>query len=91
MSVPELPATCRSCQAPIRWVTTTAGRRMPIDPTPSPGGNVVLREDHLAAVLAGDVLDAARAADVPTYLSHFATCPHAAKYRDRKEIERARR
>lgn len=28
------PARCSSCDAPIRWITTPAGRKMPLDPEP---------------------------------------------------------
>ena len=38
---------CRSCGAPIFWVITPKGRRMPVDPTD---------------------------------ISHFATCPEAARW-----------
>jgi hypothetical protein len=73
---------CRSCGAPIRWTRTEKGRRMPIDPEPVPEGNIVLRELDEATPLALSVPPAAFP-DEPRYLSHFATCPDAAKHRRR--------
>lgn len=42
---------CRSCQKAVRWVDTVAGRKMPLDPDPTPRGNVVLGWDYRARVL----------------------------------------
>lgn len=83
---------CRSCDAPIRWVTSAAtGRAMPLDLEPTPAGNVMLHgggEEEAAAVaevLATDRLTRARAlaaaGTLDLYLSHFATCPDAATHR----------
>lgn len=75
--------SCRSCGAPIRWARTVgAGKSMPLDAEPSADGNVQLVGPHEAAVvLAGLDLYAAQQAGVPLYVSHFATCPHAANHR----------
>lgn len=70
-------STCRSCGAPILWVKTEAGKRMPIDAKPE--RRVVL--DPLAVRLGADELTA-RVVD--TYVSHFATCPNAAQHRKAK-------
>ncbi len=45
MSVP-----CSSCGAPIIWIKTPKNKSMPLDATPNPDGNVVIREG-LAVVL----------------------------------------
>ena len=37
--------TCRSCGAGLRFVRTTAGRAMPCNPIPDPGGNVAARQN----------------------------------------------
>lgn len=59
--------TCRSCQAPIIWVTSaTTKRPMPLDAKPEK--RVVVDEHHV-----GRVVDA--------YVSHFSTCPNAAQHR----------
>jgi hypothetical protein len=83
-------ASCSACLAPIRWVLTEGDKRMPIDPTPSPDGNVVpVRRDDgsiRARVLTGDQLPAQRTAWVP----HHRTCPHADDFRRRKRAAAVR-
>lgn len=70
-------AKCRGCGAEIIWAFTADGHRMPLDAKFE--GRFVLdrhkRDD-------GTLLASARA----TYLSHFATCPQADKFRKRKAI-----
>lgn len=70
-------AQCRSCDAPIRWVLTTNGRRMPLDAKAVPNGNC-----YLVGVKRGTpiVEVCAKPEDVPEreplrYVSHFTTCP----------------
>ena len=65
-------SNCRSCGAEIRWVLTTAGRRMPVDAEP-----------HLVMVSTGETLltDGPLVKPAYGYTSHFATCPHAAQHR----------
>lgn len=74
-------ASCSACGAPIRWATTTKGRRMPIDPDPHPQGNIIL--EHLgegvapiAHVNAGPIEGG--------YRSHFVTCPNADDFRRKR-------
>jgi hypothetical protein len=83
---------CRhpDCAAPIRWGITTAGKRMPVDVAPSPEGNLSLEETRGGRgpniyALAGEELAEARAAGERLYLSHFATCAHAAEFRTRRQ------
>ena len=67
---------CKSCGKRIDWyVVAASGKRMPIDPEPAPNGNV--RVDVVANAV--EVVPAG--SHVPLYLSHFATCPSAAKHR----------
>lgn len=67
---------CRSCDAPIFFAqSATTGALIPFDAEPVPGGSHII-----------DALGFARAASEsyeaqPTYVSHFATCPNAAKHR----------
>lgn len=70
--------SCRSCGAPVRWVRTEAGRRMPINPDPDPAGNLVLDVTGLA-------VQVDPTATGPKYTSHFATCPEAARHRKPKQ------
>lgn len=76
---------CTSCGAPIRWVVTKRGRRMPLDPDQnSERGNVkpcTVGGETVWAVLAGNELASARANHEELYVSHFATCPNAAAHR----------
>ena len=79
---------CRSCFQPIRWVETENGKRMPLDPDPVPGGNVIIdREGVGQAPPVVRVLSSAGQtmigfdAELLTYVSHFATCPNAADHR----------
>ncbi|HEX7277897.1 MAG TPA: hypothetical protein VF244_11025 [Acidimicrobiales bacterium] len=70
-----MPA-CRSCNAPVRWIKTVAGKAMPLDPAPNPDGNVVI-EDGVARVVGPE-------AEGERWMTHWATCPSAAKHRKPK-------
>ncbi len=83
-----MTARCRSCRAPIRWADVN-GRAMPLDPEPTPDGNVVITLVHHE----GSSLERAEARvltareqrllhpDRTRYRSHFATCPNARRHR----------
>jgi len=76
-------ATCRSCRMPIRWVMTANGKRMPLDPSPDPEGNVwiVGMEEGVPSVEVALTADAVPA-NVPfRYVSHFVTCPDRDSWR----------
>jgi hypothetical protein len=74
-------AACRSCRAPIRWVETERGRRMPLDLAPytgdDPRGLFVLREAGRLALAATPAM----AELEPVYRTHFVTCPNAKQHR----------
>ncbi len=86
---------CSSCQAKIIWARSLSGKKIPIDGTPlrelperELGIFVLLRRsgspDPLAMPLVGVgplSLQAARDHQVPLFVSHFATCPHADEHR----------
>lgn len=82
------PRACRSCGAPIRWAVNPAtGKQIPFDAAESPDGTHLLvpvpvgldRADRWTAVY---VPPARReAVKDPRFVSHFATCPDAAKFR----------
>jgi len=65
---------CRDCDEPIRWVITTAGKTMPVDPVPHPEGNVLLTPDGLTCRVLGPLDRLEQRRIHPLYLSHFATC-----------------
>jgi hypothetical protein len=77
---------CRSCGAPLRWVTSDAsGAAMPLDAAPTSAGNVVLETDLLggesAVVLGPDAADTARDAGEELWMPHWKTCPDAERWR----------
>ncbi len=71
-----MSATCSTCNAPVLWVWTALGKKMPLDAEPNERGNIGL-DAHGFAV----VLDMFSASDVVRYTSHFASCPQAAQHR----------
>lgn len=76
-------STCRSCHAPVVWAVTTRGKRIPLDPAPVEHGNIVLgvsgRSDPIAIVVPAEQI---LLADGPRFISHFATCPNSARWRN---------
>lgn len=74
---------CSSCDQPVRWVLTVAGKRMPLDPMPHPMGNVVFAITGSKAVV-----QVVSNQDLPTpgvsFRSHFATCPDGPAHRRSK-------
>lgn len=76
-------SVCRSCGAPVRWVTvaSTVGtwpyKAMPVDAEAVEGGNVEVAANGLAIVHGQPELDP----QGPRYVSHFATCPQAGEWR----------
>lgn len=61
--------TCRSCNAPVLWVETESGKRMPLDAEP----------ERRFVLEAGTSPMRARLRN--TYVSHFSTCPQAERWR----------
>lgn len=82
--------TCGSCNAPIFWGITAAGRRMPIDLDPNPDGNVHIisfADDgtpHVEIRSGASLLDEPAVANSGPYMPHFAGCPNAALHRQRR-------
>lgn len=76
--------SCASCGARILWCVTPAGRRIPVDADPVPGGNLRLAGQPggtTQATVAGAAVDLFDGDDGSRYVSHFATCPHASEHR----------
>jgi hypothetical protein len=61
-------AKCSSCNADILWGVTDNGKRMPLSVRSLDPNRYSLVGDRIIGV-------------GPTYLSHFADCPNAAKHR----------
>lgn len=72
-------AVCLSCRAPIVWVTSVKGKKIPCDAktrafVPCPRGTVVTdARNGVGLVVAG--------AGVNLYTPHWATCPYAGQHR----------
>jgi len=76
---------CRSCKAPIIWAVTKTGKRMPVDETPTKGGNIILgmrwQLPPIAHVQTEQQLALLRERGEVLYVSHFATCKQGKKWR----------
>ena len=70
----EPETVCRSCGAPIRWVKTRTGKSMPVDFAGE--RRMVERERRHDPRLIDPVFEMR-----DTYVSHFATCPDAKRWR----------
>lgn len=80
-------ASCDSCEAPIDWTVTEAGKRMPVDAGEREDGNVIVtagtrngRPVLLSRAVTGGELPMPGERRTT---SHFATCPDRDKWRDR--------
>lgn len=77
--------TCRGCGKQILWTKTAAGRNMPCDPTViwfTPEGGPETFVTPEGRVLRGR---RDRRGEMMGYISHFATCPAAKRFRREKE------
>lgn len=81
---------CEHCHAPLLWLTTDAGKRMPVDADPRPDGNVV-RIGKAAGVLGPQKAAAARSAGTPLWLHHVVSCPHADRWRSKPAARPSRK
>jgi hypothetical protein len=95
VSTPE-PAKCKSCGAPVEWVLTEKGKWMPVDFQRALTGNILLSQRAVGQPAtaiyqsAEEIETLKRQAQARgeawqgLFVSHFATCPSAAKHRKRK-------
>jgi hypothetical protein len=75
-------AECRSCKARIVWAVTEAtGKRVPIDLVDRPDGNLVYTSPPEVDPPTVRYLRKDEEYDGTRFVSHFATCPHAAQHR----------
>lgn len=72
---------CRSCNEPIRWITTSGGKHMPVDYDPHDGGNILLWPDGRSKQCEPGGPREGIPAEATLHYSHFATCPHADRHR----------
>ena len=71
---------CKSCHRAILWAVTEKGRRVPLDPEPTPEGRFMLEGETAINIGQAHLADG-----IPRYDSHFASCPHAGAWRRRNE------
>lgn len=73
---------CKSCQAPVTWLHTESGLRIPVDVQPVADGNIRIIGD--VAHVVGATIDLLDDTDDGTrYVSHFVSCESAAEWRKR--------
>ena len=77
--------TCRGCGAPIIWIKTASGKAMPCDAKPvmywrdvCGPERIVTKDGH---VVTGRLMGDALSPTGTGYISHFATCPAADRFR----------
>lgn len=75
-----MSAQCRSCGDPIEWAVTILKKRIPINVTPDPKGNIVLLRNTNPPT----ALYAKRDEPGDRYTSHFAKCPDRIAWRQKK-------
>lgn len=67
-------AVCRTCRAPIRWVTTKNQKAMPLDAEPNPEGNVLIIDGIAEVMKKGE--QSLLHQDQQRWMPHFSTCPN---------------
>lgn len=88
-----MSARCGSCDAPIVWASTHAGRNMPLDAQPcaeptslrawrDPAGTIHVRD--IDGIGSTEI-----PADARNATSHFATCPNAGQHRRKKQASKS--
>ena len=70
---------CRTCKAPILWVTMESGKKNPLDPKAVKGGNIQTLLDRETGETTAWVVTADAA--VYAHVSHFTTCPDAGLFK----------
>jgi len=78
-----MTTVCSKCHAPIVWVFTESGKRMPLDPLPVANGTVVYAgagPDRVRVLKKSDE-DDLFLRGLQRFVSHFATCKFANSFR----------
>lgn len=81
-------SVCKGCGASIDWITTTAGKSMPVDPEPVfvivGAGADRFVTDEGEVILGRRALPEEESADLPVaFAPHWKTCPYAGDFRRR--------
>lgn len=77
---------CKGCGARIDWITTTAGKSMPVNPEPvfviERGGTDRFVTDEGVVILGRRALPEEERQDLPVaFIPHWKTCPNAGSFR----------
>lgn len=84
--------TCRGCHAKIRFITTTAGKPMPVDPEPlqewvtdaprgtAPKITLVTSDGRMETGWQASVI-VSGSRSIEGYVPHWATCPKAKDFK----------
>lgn len=70
-------ALCKYCQAPILWVTTAGGKRMPLNLRPARHGDVLVDTRNVARVCDARELVSQRHLGQTLYVRHAKTCTNS--------------
>ncbi|AOE43995.1 hypothetical protein SEA_DELIAN_55 [Gordonia phage Delian] len=87
---------CRGCSALIFFAVTRDGRSIPVDHKPRPDGNLAIaplqdgEKAPRATVIRPGQAAGMRAAGVPVFSPHWASCPEADSFRRRARARGAR-
>lgn len=76
-------ARCKSCNAPIHWVLTSTGKRMPLDVAKAEDGKGNLQATHFDYAIGMPTVVQVVKAGEGDWISHFATCPNSKQHRRR--------
>lgn len=79
-----MAAHCSSCGAVILWAETEAGKRIPLDAVPVPGGNIEISRLNRTASQPPLAIVRGKPGGETDYVSHFATCKFASSHRRSK-------
>lgn len=71
---------CRSCNAPVLWFQTEAGKWMIVDAEPNPEGTIIVDAKGVAHTLKKADLFAP-AVEGTSYVTHWATRPSRAQHK----------
>ncbi len=67
---------CASCQRPVLWTRTDAGRQLAVDPAPDPAGNTAVHRDGLGVTRSRrPTEELPKAPWEKLHMPHVASCP----------------
>ncbi|GGG04426.1 hypothetical protein GCM10007304_18160 [Rhodococcoides trifolii] len=93
--VPRDVTSCKACGARIFFAETKTTERMPVNVEPDDRGNLAVyagtgNKVHANVIRPGQAAGM-RAAGLPTFVSHFSSCPRADEFRRKARRDNADR